>query len=259
MSEFKNLVDRRFSDLLWSEEHSRKVLDKLKETPQKRATLKTVLVFAVIMALCATVALAAVVLMRSPEAEAIRNSKQVLIDEYGLTAETVAFFEHAYEKTDDGWVVTFFSVFPDQTGEYVVTSKNGAVKAVWSYDGADPASWENGDLESPIWRQKQLHAYLQSLYADMPASIEGDAQDMVVYEEGTDADSVYMSGLTFTEAQDGDISSEDAKTIALSAASIDAGAPVSLSQKPGAYLVVNREGRRMWCISFHALPKRCSL
>lgn len=120
------------------------------------------LVLAMTLILVAAAALA-YTLMRSPQAEAVAGARQALSRAYGLTAETMGLFNTAAEKDGEEWTVTLTAAsFPDSLlGEYRVVMKNGEMKASWSYDEADKALWQNGDLSSPIWAQPQMEKALR--------------------------------------------------------------------------------------------------
>lgn len=163
-NDFRERADLAFSSLQWDEQHTQRVLRALDEKgvrPMKKK-LSFALVMMLILSLLTVGALAVAALNWSPQASAVNQARQALMDKYDLTQETIALFHDTYEKNEDGWKVIFRSggVHESLAGEYTVSIKDGAADASWSYDFLDKALWENGSLDAPAWGQKQLYAYL---------------------------------------------------------------------------------------------------
>lgn len=163
-NDFRERADLALSSLQWDEQHTRRVLRALDEKgvrPMKKK-FSIALVMMLILSLLTVGALAVAALNWSPQASAVNQARQALMDEYALTQETIALFHDACGNTEDGWEVVFRSggVHESLAGEYTVTITDGAVDASWSYDYLDKALWENGSLDAPVWGQPQLYRYL---------------------------------------------------------------------------------------------------
>lgn len=188
-NEFRQLVDRRLSDLQWDEQRTRRVLQALEpeggKVMKRKLTLSLVLVTAI--ALMASVAFAAVTLIYSPSANAVNQARSVLIEQYGLTHTTLGLFMQGLSMDDDVITVTFdgdwMAAYGGNAGNYTVTLRDGEVIASWTHDEADPALWQTGNLDAPIWGQPQLEAFLRErdlsvTGIDVPDADEGS----VTYE-----------------------------------------------------------------------------
>lgn len=164
-NDLRERADRALSPLQWDERHTLRVLNVLHEKgakPIMKKKLSIALVMMLILSLLTVGALAVAALNWSPQASAVNQARQALMDKYGLTQETIALFHNTYEKTEDGWKVIFRSggVHESLAGEYTVTITDHDATAAWSYDYLDKALWENGSLDAPVWGQPQLHSYL---------------------------------------------------------------------------------------------------
>lgn len=166
-NEFQQLVDRRLSGLQWDEEHARRVLAALEPEGgtimKKKLTLSLALVTTIV--LMASVAFAAVTLIYSPSASALNQARNALIEQYGLTHTTLGLFMTGLAMDGDTTTVTFYgdlmASYGGNAGDYTVTLRDGEVIASWTYDEADPALWQSGDLDAPIWGQPQLETFLR--------------------------------------------------------------------------------------------------
>ena len=155
----KEIVDRELSGLRWQPRNRNAVLARTKGEPKMKKRLSAGLILAVVLTLAAVSALAVYALTRSPEAEAIYQARQAVMDAYGLTAETMGLFHAEHQKTEDGWRVTFralTNVDPERAGVYTVEKTADGMTAAWSHDGLDPALWRGGDLTAPAYGQEQL-------------------------------------------------------------------------------------------------------
>lgn len=166
-NEFQQLVDRRLSGLQWDERRTQRVLRSLEPEGgtimKRKMTLSLALVAAIV--LMASIALAAVTLVYSPSASALKQAREVLIDRYGLTHTTLGMFMTGLSMDDDTITVTFYgdwmASYGGNAGDYTVTLREGEVTAAWTHDEADPAIWQSGDPDAPIWGQPQLEAFLR--------------------------------------------------------------------------------------------------
>ena len=166
-NELKEIVDREFSDLVWDERRSRRVLEALDARHASpalpvRRKLSMAVVLAVLLTLLATTALAVALIRYAPRVSLETRARQILIAEYGLTRETLGLFSSEMTEEAGTTVVTFIPVLweDDFTGVYTVRFQGDETVAAWSHDGADPALWQDGDFAAPIWGPPQLSAYL---------------------------------------------------------------------------------------------------
>lgn len=166
-NELKEIVDREFSDLVWDERKSRRVLEAL-DAPRTspalpvRRKLSMAVVLAVLLTLLATTALAVALIRYAPRVSLETQARQILIAEYGLTRETLGLFHSEVTEENGETVVTFRATHwdDDLAGVYTVRFQNGQSTAAWSHDDVDPALWQDGDFAAPIWGPPQLAAYL---------------------------------------------------------------------------------------------------
>lgn len=188
-NEFQQLVDRRLSGLQWDERRARRVLAALESeggTIMKRKLTLSIALVTVIV-LMASVALAAVTLIYSPSASALNQARNALIEQYGLTHTTLGLFTHSLSMDGDTITFTFaddlMASYGGNAGDYTVTLRDGEVIASWTHDEADPALWQSGDLDAPIWGQPQLEAILRERTLAGTAIGESDCDDSgVTYE-----------------------------------------------------------------------------
>lgn len=163
--DLQQTMDRRLSALRWTQDDSRTVLEQLKGEQKVKKKLSLGLVLALILILAATAALAAFALNRAPQADIVNRARQALYGKYGLNAQTVGLFTWSVEKQGDTEAVTFTGdgYHVSLLGVYtVVFDKDGKASASWSYDDADKALYESGDMSCPIWAQKQMAAALSN-------------------------------------------------------------------------------------------------
>ena len=163
--DLQQTVDRRLSALRWTQDDSRTVFEQLKGEKKVKKKLSLGLVLALILILAATAALAAFALNRAPQADIVNRARQALYGKYGLNAQTVGLFTWSVEKQGDTEAVTFTGdgYHVSLLGVYtVVFDKDGKASASWSYDDADKALYESGDMSCPIWAQKQMAAALSN-------------------------------------------------------------------------------------------------
>lgn len=170
-NDFRKRADLALSSLQWNERRTHRVLHALKTKgvqPVMKKKLSVAFALVMTLMLLTAGALAVAALNWSPEASAVNQARQALMDEYGLTRETIALFGSKCDKTEDGWVITFRTetVHESLAGEYTVTITNGAADAAWSYNSMDKALWEDGSLDAPVWGQPQLHSYLHEGYEE---------------------------------------------------------------------------------------------
>ncbi|MGI6695006.1 MAG: hypothetical protein ACOX6O_02045 [Christensenellales bacterium] len=161
---------------------------------KKKLTLS--LVMAIAFILLAVTAFAAIVLSRSPQADALTRARKALVEKYGLTHATLGNFNAFDKQEGDKWTVTFISGFlhPSLVGEYKVILDKDSAQASWSFDHVDKASWEKSGLEAPVWGQPQLAEALSN-----PAAAE--AINMKRYQEDPTLSNPNMPGPEVLEGQ----------------------------------------------------------
>ncbi len=156
--DFKELVDRRLSGLVWDEASRRKVLNAVREEEKpmkKKVSFTVVLALAV---LCVAAVAIAEGLMFSPRYSAVRLANQAMEQQYGITPDILSLFYRQVEQHGDGTATVTYSVpgengLPaEQMGEYTVEVKDNRAKASWSNDGKDTS----GGLKAEAFGAEQL-------------------------------------------------------------------------------------------------------
>ena len=258
----KEIVDRELSGLRWQPRNRNEVLARLKGEPKMKKRLSAGLILAVVLMLAAVSALAVYALTRSPEAEAMYQARQAVMDAYGLTAETMGLFHAEHQETDGGWRVTFRAsgmVDAGRAGVYTVEKTADGMTAAWSHDGLDPALWRGGDLSAPAYGQEQLLCALnegkeEALELARENATPTPAQTPPVPAPVNDDASVWMD-VREVEPGPEDMSLAQAKEIMRSAAQEELrltgaeAAAVGTAEdfdEAGARLVEDSAGRRMW-------------
>lgn len=163
----QTIVDRRLSFLEWDRQRTRRVLQALDPEGgifmKRKLTLTLALVAVIVLTVSA--AFAAVTLLYSPSASAIRQARSAVMAQYGLTHTTLGLFTCNIDAQGDTTIVTFggdwMASYGGNAGDYTVTLQDGEVVARWTNDDVDPALWRNGDLSAPVWGQPQLERFLQ--------------------------------------------------------------------------------------------------
>lgn len=258
----KEIVDRELSGLRWQPRNRHAVLARTKGEPKMKKRLSAGLILAVVLTLAAVSALAVYALTRSPEAEAIYQARQAVMNAYGLTAETMGLFHAEHEEANGGWRVTFRAsgmVDAGRAGVYTVEKTADGMTAAWSHDGLDPALWRGGDLSAPAYGQEQLLCALnegkeEALELARENATPTPAQTPPVPAPVNDDASVWMD-VREVEPGPEDMSLAQAKEIMRSAAQEELGltgaeaAAVGTAEdfdEVGARLVEDNAGRRMW-------------
>lgn len=162
--DFKQDADRLLSGLQWTEENRRRVLLQVKGEPKMKKKFRMAIVLVCALLIVSMAALAVTLIQRSETSSITVVADQALREKYGLTAETIALFDHSIHPAGDAWTVDYLAVgyAPVLLGQYQVIVEDGkATRATWSYDGTD-TDLENGDLTSPVWGQKQMEMALRN-------------------------------------------------------------------------------------------------
>lgn len=276
-NEFRDVVDRQFSGLVWDEAKSRRVLDAIdgRDAPRRTAVpvrrkLSLALVMTMVAVLLATTALAVALIRYSPGVNAENLARQTLIEQYGLTRETLGLFRTTVEEKDGVSIVSFYDIPSGRadinplTGVYTVTVRRGKATAVWSHDDADPAIWQSGDLSAPVWGQPQLEVYLLRTYEAWPYIMEAMEPDeevhedrsiqYYIHEEAFQSDSGWLEPI---EPGEGDMPLERAQALAREAV-MDSFAlteeDFALSSISDTYLWRTEDDRHVWTVRVWIQP-----
>lgn len=156
---------------------------------KRKMTMAIALAAALVMV--ASVAVAAVVLNYSPQAKAMSVARNAVIDKYGLTHTTLGLFNYNMSMLEGQTIIVFHSDVVDEqgehlAGEYTVTiPDDGEPTATWSYDSVDPAIWQSGDMNAPVWGQPQLETFLRDKTNGGTVNYNVVLDDGVVYSTNT--------------------------------------------------------------------------
>lgn len=165
------------------------------EKPVKHKRFTFVLIAAVLIFALACTALA-VGLNRNAKYEAMKIARDTLMTRYGITNDTIAFFESDITTEDGAFSIVFHAVkfnF-DAIGEYVVRIKDGEeVAASWTHDDVDPSVYASGQLDAAVWGPVQLEAALavERAYRANQAAINQEHAGEWTLEELAAMDQVY--------------------------------------------------------------------
>ena len=166
-NDFRQMVDQHLENVQWDERMSRAVLEKIdaREQPRTlpvRRKMSLAMALAVLMTLLAATALAVTLIRYSPRVSSENRARRLLMAEYGLTRETLGLFSSEVIQEGKETVVTFTPTMweDDLTGVYTVRVRGNEATASWSHDDLDPALWQDGGFDAPVWGQPQLAAYL---------------------------------------------------------------------------------------------------
>ncbi len=132
------------------------------EEPVMKKKVSFILVFAVVMALLATVGLATGVLQNllSPRVSAAVAADRALEKKYGVTAEMQTFFGREETETADGAVQVTYTGAGNMAwvlGTYTAVVKDGRAEITWSHDGEDVS----GGYDAEAWGLPQLQQMMK--------------------------------------------------------------------------------------------------
>ena len=163
---FRKDADTLLSGLKWSREDAQTVLLNVKgEKPEMKRKLSAALAVALAIVLLAATALG-FGMLKSEKYSTVEKARGALTEKYGLTAEMLAMFSAQAGEENGVTVVQFTTnngtfMDPYLAGSYAVAfDRSGNTCAVWSHDGMEKSSWEDGELRAPAWGAKQLQAVL---------------------------------------------------------------------------------------------------
>lgn len=148
---------------------------------RKKRTLVTLLAAIILIALACT---ALAITLSRTQYDAAKAARTAVMEQYGLTMDTIILFEEEKSEENGVWTVAFrpWKYNPEAIGVYTVTVEEGkAPVAVWTHDGADVTS---EDLTAEVWGPSQLEqvaALEKAQYA--PVENIADAEDLYEWLE----------------------------------------------------------------------------
>ena len=86
------------------------------------------------------------------------QARQAIMETYGLTQSTQAYFEETLTSDDDGYTFVYYAAVDDLDyvlGRYTVHVKDGQAKASWSWDGKE-VPFDGYGLAANAWGKDQL-------------------------------------------------------------------------------------------------------
>lgn len=155
-------IDTTLSSLKGDPWLAQRVLTSAKEEGKVKKKLSIGLVLVIVLVMAAVTVLAAYVLTRSEESNAISRARHALSEAYGLTPATMGMFNPSATQDGGVWtvVLTADGYWPF-VGDYTVVLTGDDARASWSNDNFETYLWEDGDLSAPVWGQPQLEKVLR--------------------------------------------------------------------------------------------------
>ena len=162
-NDLRTKLNTALQDVDWNGEDQVLRMVRQQQKPVRRLMLSKALVFAVVLMLMLATTAVALTLHFSARYNSHLNTRQAVMDEYGLTDEMLDLF--TYTEVDDNTdiVATFTMTYAhsDKLGVYTVRrTAEGTLDASWNHDDADAALLDSGNLASPAWGTKQLERIL---------------------------------------------------------------------------------------------------
>lgn len=160
-NEFKELVDRDLSGLVWDERKRRQVLHALseEEKPVKKVSATFILIAAVV---CLSVTALAAGLIFSNRINFKQAAEKAVNDRYGVSGTMLnTFFGCTVdEQGNQDATVTYAGSghLHYVLGEYTVTIRDGKAEAVWNRDGEDTS----GLFEADAWGAEQMQEMIET-------------------------------------------------------------------------------------------------
>lgn len=162
-NDLRTKLNTALQDVDWNGEDQVLRMVRQQQKPVRRLMPSKALVFAVILMLMLATTAVALTLHFSARFNSHLNTRQAVMNEYGLTDEMLDLF--TYTEVDDNTdiVATFTMTYAhsDRLGVYTVQrTADGTLDASWNHDDADTALLASGNLASPAWGAKQLERIL---------------------------------------------------------------------------------------------------
>lgn len=167
-AKFRQAIDHTLTSLEGNPFLYQRVAARAEEGEKKvKSNFTKCIVIALIVVMCmSTVAVAAMVLNYSPSVSALKRAREAVMDKYGLTQTTLGLFNYEMSMTEEAYVFEFHSdVLNEERQEVagcytVIVPENREPSVTWSHDDVDPALWQSGDMNAPVWGQPQLETFL---------------------------------------------------------------------------------------------------
>lgn len=159
--QFQHALDATLSSLKGNPWLAERILKNSKGEEKVKKKLSVVLVLTIVLILAAMTALAAYVLTRSEDSDAVSRARHALSEAYGLTPATMGMFNASASREGDGWKVTLAADgYWPLLGDYAVVLTGDDARASWTHDNIEKSLWEDGGLSAPVWGQPQLEKAL---------------------------------------------------------------------------------------------------
>lgn len=158
----KDQLNTALQEMDWHGEAA--VLHRIRQARMRRCPCPSrALVFAAVLLLSLIATALALTFHFSADYRFVRQARQVLSAQYGLSNEMLDLFTCTVTEDEVTWISQQHSL---HLGEYTVRREaDGELSAAWSHDGADEALLASGDLSSPAWGAKQLERILTAYQA----------------------------------------------------------------------------------------------
>ena len=162
-NDLRTKLNTALQDVDWNGEDQVLRMVRQQQKPVRRLMPSKTLAFAVVLMLTLATTAVALTLHFSASFNSHLNTRQAVMNKYGLTDEMLDLF--TYTKVDDNSniVATFTMTYAhsDRLGVYTVQrTAEGTLDASWNHDDADAALLASGNLASPAWGAKQLDRIL---------------------------------------------------------------------------------------------------
>ena len=160
-SEFQQLVDHELSNVYWDERCKQQVYHELTGRKKIQMKKRTALIFAMVLLLTVSLALAAGI-QYSQKYDAQKLAEKTLLNNYGITDEMLTFFSRQIVQEKDTIILTYRGMndFDDLLGTYTIKIQNGKVDAEWNMKAVLYA-WGSEKLQYAVEMCKKEGGYAQ--------------------------------------------------------------------------------------------------
>ncbi|MBQ9408843.1 MAG: hypothetical protein IJU28_05570 [Clostridia bacterium] len=159
-NDFRELVDRDLSGLVWDEQKRQRVRFAIhgEEKNMKKFSTTFILV-AVILGLTISALAAGIGLIFSKKVDNDKLADDSLLTKYGITSEMLSFFSRSYEENEGDVVIRYEGVHPFTyvLGTYTVMIKDGKAEADWNHKESETS----GGFAADAWGAEQLSEMLR--------------------------------------------------------------------------------------------------
>ncbi|NLX83048.1 MAG: hypothetical protein GXZ04_04450 [Clostridiales bacterium] len=163
---FDTIVNRRLSSISFKGETQVLKALRAQDKPRMPAThrrFRLAIVMAILLFTLLIGTALALGLRYTAGYSARKAADKALMQKYHFEQDTIGLFWVKESKQGEGTLFTYIPhMSPRQNGEYQVLLKvDGQAVATWSLDDADPAQYQSGSLENPIWGPQQMNSYVR--------------------------------------------------------------------------------------------------